>query len=43
MLGRTWPAVQAYILGASESCFLKFAMHASATIFELITEDDFGE
>ena len=26
MLGSSWPAIQAYILGVSESCFIKFEM-----------------
>ena len=26
MLGSSWPAIQAYILGVSESCFIKVVM-----------------
>ena len=26
MLGSSWPAIQAYILGVSESCFIKIVM-----------------
>ena len=33
MLGSSWPVIQAYILGASESCFLKFVMSGTPSYY----------